>query len=503
MFTLKWVRIALIYQVVFCKFVSFCHLHVVAINPNENTTGGRIPPQAPELEEALLGALLIDNSAIDNVADLIDSDAFYVDAHKKIFHAIITLFKSGAPADMLTVSEELRRSSELDIVGGVIYLSHLTSSVASSANVEYYAKIIAEKSILRFLITSASQTASRSFDQDVDAFEMLDKAEEAVFQIAQRYLKRNYQPINKLAHETMGMLEAIHGKHSGVTGVPSSFIDLDNLTGGFQKSDLIIIAARPSMGKTAFAMSLARNAAVIHEVPVAMFNLEMSAEQLALRLLCAEARVNMQQARTGRLPDSDLPRLSSNIGKLADSPMFFDDTPALTVLELRAKARRLRAAENIGLIVIDYLQLMSSPKTMESREREISTISRSLKALAKELNIPIIALSQLNRQVEGRTDKRPILSDLRESGAIEQDADVVMFIHRPEVYGINNGSTFNDGTEMKGLAEIIIGKQRNGPIGDVRLKFIKEFARFENLETNHFPSPDDYRQITHEANTPF
>jgi len=451
---------------------------------------GRIPPQALEFETALLGAMLLDKSCISLVADFVDERAFYRDSHQKIFMAIISLFQRGEPADLLTVSEELRRRGELDAAGGILYLSELTSSSVSSANAEHYAKVIAEKSILRFLIGAASEIASEAYDDNADAFAMLDTAEAKIFQIGQRYLKKNYQPIKKLAATTMEMLNAIHGKHSGVTGVASGFYRLDDLTGGFQRSDLIIIAARPSMGKTALALTVARNAAVINKVPVAVFNLEMSAEQLALRLLCAEARVNMQQARTGRLPENEWPKLSQNIGKLAAAPMFFDDTPALTVLELRAKARRLKNDENIGMIMIDYIQLMSSPKTLESREREISTISRSLKALAKELNIPIIALSQLNRQVEGRTDKRPILSDLRESGAIEQDADLVMFIHRPEYYGITEFESDHMATE--GIAEIILSKQRNGPIGDVRLKFEKENARFENLETHHFPEIPEY-----------
>lgn len=449
---------------------------------------GRIPPQALEFETALLGALLLDNATISAVADYVDADAFYRDAHRKIFNAIVHLFSKGEPADLLTVSEELKRNGQLDDVGGLVALTELTSRTSSSANAEYYAKVIAEKSILRFLITAASDIASQSYNEGVDAFEMIDEAEEKIFKIAQRYLKKNYIPIRRLATETMEMLAEIHGKHNGVTGVASGFNRLDELTGGFQRSDLIIIAARPSMGKTALAMAIARNAAVDNAVPVAVFNLEMSAQQLALRLLCAEARVNMQEARTGQLPDSEFPRLAANIGRLATSQMFIDDTPALTVLELRAKARRLQNDHNIGLIVIDYLQLMTSPRTMESREREISTISRSLKALAKELNIPIIALSQLNRQVEGRTDKRPMLSDLRESGAIEQDADVVMFIHRPEYYGI---AAYDDNTPTEGTAEIIIAKQRNGPVGDARVAFVKKFAAFENLAPQ-FLSEGDY-----------
>ncbi|HZV13625.1 MAG TPA: replicative DNA helicase [Candidatus Kapabacteria bacterium] len=468
-------------------------------NGGSRSTTGRIPPQALEIELALLGAMLVDNSCISAVADFVDAEAFYLDAHKKIYAAIISLYQRGEPADILIVSEELRRRSELDAAGGTVYLSELTSSIASSANAENYAKIIAEKSILRFLISIASDIATRCFEESADAFQALDEAEQDVFSIAQRYLKKNYQQIKKLATETMEMLESIHGKHSGITGVPSSFTNLDNLTGGFQKSDLIIIAARPSMGKTAFAITIGRNAAVNHKVPVVVFNLEMSSEQLMLRLLCAEARVNMQAVRTGKLPEEDWPRLSKSVGKLAESPIFFDDTPALTILELRTKVRRLKADHNIGLVIIDYLQLMSSPKTMESREREISTISRSLKALAKELNIPIIALSQLNRQVEGRTDKTPMLADLRESGAIEQDADLVLFINRPEVYGT---MAYNDNTSTEGTAEIILAKHRNGPIGDLRMKFIKEYARFENMDIFHTP-PETYVSPSKEKDTPF
>jgi replicative DNA helicase len=463
--------------------------------------GGRVPPHALDFEMALLGAVMVDGSAIPSVIEILEfPEAFYREAHRKIYAVVIGLFRKDEPVDLLTVSEELRRKGELDSVGGVAYLAEITGRVSSAANAEHYAKVVAEKSILRSLMAAASEIGAKSTEEGADAFEMIDSAETTIFEIAQRHLRKNFVSIKKLATETLEMLSAIHGQHSGITGVPTGFTKLDELTGGFQKSDLIIIAARPSMGKTALAMSIARNAAVDHKIAVAVFNLEMSSQQLALRLLCSEARVNMQEARTGRLPESEWPKLSAKVGRLATSPMFIDDTPALTVLELRAKSRRLKNEHDIGMIVIDYLQLMSSPKTMESREREISTISRSLKALAKELNIPIVALSQLNRQVEGRTDKRPMLSDLRESGAIEQDADVVMFIHRPEVYGI---LAYDDDTPTEGTAEILIGKQRNGPIGDIRVAFHRQWAMFENLAPAFLSREEYLPPIEREVDTPF
>lgn len=441
---------------------------------------GRIPPQAVDIEEQVLGAMLLEKEAISRVIEVLDDEAFHADRNKRIFQAIVTLFERGEPADSITVAEELRRRSQLEAVGGDAYLVELTMKVTSGANVEYHAKIILEKALLRRLISESGAIAGRAFSQSEDAFDLLDQAEQAIFKISQWRLKRNFVSMDKAVHDTLEVLESIHGQHGGVTGVPTGFRDLDTLTGGWQKSDLIIIAGRPSAGKTAFALSLAANAALHRSkpTPVGVFSLEMSLQQLVMRLLCAEARVDAHAVRTGRLPEDDWKRLSIGAGRLAKAKIFIDDTASLGILELRAKARRLRAEHNVNLIIVDYLQLMQGPKSAENREKEISAISRSLKALAKELDIPVIALSQLSRAVEGRTDKRPILSDLRESGAIEQDADVVAFVHRPEMY-VDPRSEKMD--EVQGKAEIIVGKQRNGPTDDVSLAFVSRYARFENL----------------------
>jgi len=331
---------------------------------------------------------------------------------------------------------------------------------------------------MRQLISSSSEVINRAYTETEDALDLLDEAEQRIFKISEQRMRKSFVSINTAVHSTMELLESIHGKHSGITGVPSGFTELDNYTGGFQKSDLIIVAGRPSQGKTALVLSIARNASVLHNVPIGFFSLEMSTQQLVLRLICAEARVDAHSVRTGRLPEDEWRKLSTSVGRLYKAKIFIDDTPALGILELRAKARRLKAEHNIGLIVLDYLQLMQGPRNIQSREQEISTISRSLKALSKELEVPVIALSQLNRAVEARSDKRPVLADLRESGAIEQDADVVIFVHRPEMFGIEKD---DDGDPTEGMAELILGKQRNGPTGKVKLAFVKQYARFENL----------------------
>jgi replicative DNA helicase len=446
---------------------------------------GRVPPQAVEIEAQVLGAMLIEREAITKVIELLDDEAFHAEYHRKIFQAMIALFERSEPVDTITLAEELRRRGHLEVIGGEPYLVELTMKVTSAANVEYHARIILEKSLLRGLITTSSTIASRAFNQSEDAFDLLDAAEQSIFQISERRMKRSYVSMNQAVHDTIGVLESIHGNHSGVTGVPSGFRDLDTLTGGWQNSDLVIVAGRPSMGKTAFALSVARNAAVdrVKPTPVGIFSLEMSTQQLVMRLLCAEARVDAHKVRTGRLPEDNWKQLSIAAGRLANASIYIDDSASLGILELRAKARRLRVDRNVGLIVVDYLQLMQGPRGSESREKEISAISRSLKALAKELNIPVIALSQLSRAVESRTDKRPILSDLRESGAIEQDADVVAFVHRPEKY---EDPQSDSGQEVQGLAEIIVGKQRNGPVGDVKLTFVHQYARFENRAPDGF-----------------
>ena len=439
---------------------------------------GRVPPQAIDVEMAVLGAMLLDKGAIAKAIEILDDSSFYKPAHQRIFAGMVALFEKSEPIDLITLVEELRRRAELDKVGGEYYLTELTTRVTTAANVEYHAHIVLEKALMRQLISSSSEVVGRAYSETEDALDLLDEAEQKIFQISEQRMKKNFISMNTAVHQTMEMLESIHGKHSGVTGVPSGFTEVDNYTGGFQNSDLIIVAGRPSQGKTALVLSLARNASILHEVPVAFFSLEMSIQQLVLRLICAEARVDAQSVRTGRLPEDEWRKLSTSIGKLYKAKIFIDDTPALTALEIRAKARRLKVEHNVGLIIVDYLQLMQGPKNAQSREQEISSISRSLKALAKELNTPVIALSQLNRAVEMRGDKRPVLADLRESGAIEQDADVVLFVHRPEMFGINVDEN-NEPTE--GMAEIIIGKQRNGPTGSARLAFIKQYARFENL----------------------
>lgn len=451
-------------------------------------TSGRVPPQAMDVEMSVIGAMLLDKEAISRTLEILDETAFYKPAHQVIFNAIVSLFEKNEAADSITVVEELRRMGKLDAVGGPLYISDLTMRVTSAANVEYHAKIVLEKALLRNLITASTEITSRAFNEQDDALDLLDEAENKIFQISEKRMKKSFIPMKEAVFSTMEMLESIHGTHSGVTGVPSGFTVLDNMTGGFQSSDLIIVAARPSMGKTAFVLSLARNAAVDHDKAIGFFSLEMSSQQLVLRLICAEARVDAHSVRTGRLPEEQWRHLSTRIGKLYNAKIFIDDTPALSILELRAKARRLRAEHNINMVIIDYLQLMQGPKNAQSREQEISMISRSLKALSKELNIPVVALSQLNRAVETTTDKRPTLANLRESGAIEQDADVVLFIHRPEKYGL----TKDDGSSSEGIAEIIIGKQRNGPTGEVELAFINQYARFENLA---LPTFDEYAPV--------
>ncbi len=453
--------------------------------------GGRVPPQAPDVEQAVLGAMLIEREAIPRAIEVLPPDAFYDPRHTKIYNAILSLFERSNPVDMITLSDELRRREELESVGGAYYITELTTVVASSANVEYHARIIAEKSLLRKLIETMSSHIAKAYDPSADAFELLDETESDIFRISESNLRRSAVSMSAVLMETLENLESIHGRESGITGVPTGFRAMDDITGGWQKSDLVIIAARPSMGKTAFALAVARNAALHPESPagVAIFSLEMSAQQLAQRLLTSEARIDAQAARTGRLKEEDFPKLARAASRLSEASIYIDDTPGLTALELRAKCRRLKAEHDIGLIVVDYLQLMqgSSTNRNSNREQEIAHISRSLKGLAKELAVPVIALSQLSRAVETRGgDHRPQLSDLRESGSIEQDADVVAFIYRAERYGITVDEA---GNSTEGLGEIIIGKQRNGPIGTVRLAFVNQYARFENL-TTYFAAPD-------------
>jgi len=447
---------------------------------------GRVPPQAMDVEQSVLGAMLIEREAIPQAIEILPADAFYDARHQKIYEAIQSLFERGNPADLITLTEELKRRDDYEQIGGY-YLSELTTHVASAANVEYHARIIAEKSLLRKLITTMTTVVGQAYDPTTDAFDLLDNAEREIFQISEGQLRKGAVPMSDVVKETFQRLHDLHNLEGGVTGVSSGFTQLDNITGGWQNSDLIVIAARPSMGKTALSLAMMRNAAMHPDeekaVPVAIFSLEMSAGQLAQRLLTSEARIDAQAARTGRLSESDWPKLARAAGRLAEAPIFIDDTAGLGVLELRAKCRRLKAEHNIGLVVVDYLQLMHGTTQSKhgNREQEIAQISRSLKGLAKELDVPVIALSQLSRAVETRGgDKRPQLSDLRESGSIENDADVVGFIYRAERYGI---TVDDNGNSTEGMADIIIGKQRNGPIGTVRLAFVNQYARFESLTT--------------------
>lgn len=449
------------------------------------------PPSAPEIEAAVLGAMLIEKEAVPKAIELLTKDSFYMRQHQLIFDAMIFLFESNEPIDTVTLYEELKKRNQIEEVGGAVYLSKLSQDISSAANVEFHCKIIIEKQILRGLITSSHQIAQSAYEGNLDAFEILDDAERKIFEITETHLQRSFQSMDRAVRDALEYIEAIHSQKERKFSVPTGFYELDEMLGGFQKSDLIIIAARPSMGKTAFALTLARNAAIDHGIPIGIFSLEMSTMQLIIRMLCAEGRLNAHLVRTGKLPSEEGVKLSKNAHKLINAPLFVDDSPSQTVLEIRAKARRLKAEKNIGMIIIDYLQLMQGPPKAESREREISHISRSLKALAKELNIPVIALAQLNRAVESRSDKRPQLSDLRESGSIEQDADVVIFLNRPEYYGIEKDE---NGESNEGVAEIIIGKQRNGPTGTVKLAFIKDYARFENLA--------HARQIAEYSSTP-
>ena len=605
------------------------YLPVRQDRPRAVDLGGRVPPQAVEVEQAVLGAMLMDREAIPKAVEILPPDAFYSLKHTRIYQAMLALFERGNPVDLITVTEELRRREQLEEAGGAYYVTELTAKVATAANVEYHARIIAEKSLLRSLIETMTGLVGEAYEPSSDAFELLDTVEGAIFRISDTQLRRSASSLHDVLKDTLTQLESIHGREGGVTGVPSGFGRLDNLTGGWQRSDLIIIAARPSMGKTAFALAMARNAALHaqHPAPVAIFSLEMSSGQLAQRMLTSEAKVDAQAARTGRMSEEDWPRLARAAGRLSRAPIFIDDTPGLTILELRAKCRRLKAEHDIGLVIVDYLQLMhaTSMGRNANREQEIAHISRSLKSLAKELNVPVIALSQLSRAVETRGgDKRPQLSDLRESGcltgetlitlastgeripirdlvgtsgfevhaldpgslklgsaivshafstgvkpvfrirtalgrtiratanhkflapegwkrldvlrpggrmavpgpvagaedgrvadwdrivsiepdgdeevfdltvpgphnfvandiiahnSIEQDADVVAFIYRAERYGI---TVDENGNSTEGIAEIIVGKQRNGPTGDVRLAFVHQHARFENLTT--------------------
>lgn len=442
---------------------------------------GRIPPQALDLEEAVLGALMLEKEAILMVIDILKPESFYRDVHQKIYKAILDLAARQEPIDLLTVTESLRRNGTLDEVGGPYYISQLTSKIASAAHIDFHARIIAQKYIQRELIRVSSEIQNMSFDDSKDVDELLDFSENAIFKIAEGSIKKEIQPINVLIKEAIEKIQEAGKREDGLSGVPSGFTKLDRITSGWQSSDLVIIAARPSMGKTAFVLSMTRNMAVEHKRGVAIFSLEMPSVQLVNRLICSETELSSERIRNGKLENYEWEQLDRKIKNLVDAPIYIDDTPAISVYELRAKLRRLTSQYKVDIVIIDYLQLMTcNIDTKGSREQEVSHISRNLKVIAKELNVPIIALSQLNRSVEVRSGtKRPQLSDLRESGAIEQDADIVCFIHRPEKYGFLEDE---EGNSLRGIAEIIIAKHRNGALDDVRLRFRDEFAKFVDLE---------------------
>ncbi|MDO9516083.1 MAG: replicative DNA helicase [Syntrophales bacterium] len=435
----------------------------------------RLPPQNLDAEQSILGGILLDNNALNHVLEIMGRGDFYSEGHRKIFSAILDLYEKNEPSDLITLSSVLRDRGHLEGVGGEVYLASLVDGVPSAANIAYYAKIVKEKAILRGLIGAATDILNKSYDAGSDIDSVLDEAEHAVFEISENKIKPAFSPIKEIVKNTFENIERLYAKKTLITGISTGFQKVDELTSGLQNSDLIIVAGRPSMGKTAFAINIAQHAAIEDKVPVAIFSLEMSKEQLALRMLSSDGKVDSQKIRRGFVGEMDWPKLVTAAGRLSEAPIFIDDTPAISVLEIKAKARRLKAESGLELIVVDYLQLMRGRDTSAPREQEISEISRSLKALAKELNVPVLALSQLNRQVESRTDRRPQLADLRESGAIEQDADVIMFIYRDEVY---NKSEDNP---ERGKAEIIIGKQRNGPVGVASMTFLKEFTCFENL----------------------
>ncbi|MDH3708890.1 MAG: replicative DNA helicase [Cyclobacteriaceae bacterium] len=446
---------------------------------------GKLPPQAVDLEEAVLGALMLEKDALTTVIDILKPESFYKDAHQEIYRAIVILFNNSEPVDMLTVSNQLRQDGKLEMVGGAYYLTELTSRVNSAANVEFHARIVAEQAIKRELIRISSEIQQDAFEDTSDAFQLLDRTEAALFEVSESNIRKNYADMRSIMREALNELEARKDHKDGLTGIPSGFTALDRITSGWQKSELVIIAARPGMGKTAFVVTAMRNAAVDFNHPVAIFSLEMSNIQLVNRLISAEAELESDKIKKGNLADYEWEQLVHKTAKLSNAPIFIDDTPALSILELRAKCRRLKAQHDVKLIIVDYLQLMSGDNSRGSggnREQEIASISRALKNIAKELNVPMLALSQLSRAVETRGgDKRPQLSDLRESGSIEQDADLVMFLYRPEYYGITEDE---NGQPTHGIGEVIIAKHRNGSLDTAQLKFIGKYTKFTDMDFN-------------------
>ena len=455
-----------------------------------NAGMGKLPPQATDMEEAVLGALMIEKDALSTVADILRPDSFYKESHQRIYSAIINLFVNSEPIDLLTVTSKLRSTGELDLIGGAAFITELTSKVNSAANIEYHARIISQAAIKRELIAISSEIQKEAFEDTTDVFKLLDKTEQALFQISESNIKKNYADMGALMRQALEELDQKKNNQDGLTGVPSGFTSLDRLTSGWQKTELTILAARPGMGKTAFIVSALRNAAVEFQKPVAIFSLEMSSVQLVNRLISAEAEIDSEKIRKGNLAPHEWAQIHHRISGLTNAPIYIDDTPALSILELRAKCRRLKAQHDIEMIVIDYLQLMTGDtggKMGGNREQEIASISRSLKNLAKELDVPVIALSQLSRAVETRGgEKRPQLSDLRESGSIEQDADMVLFLYRPEYYGI---TADDSGNSVAGVGEVIVAKNRGGSLDTVQLRFIGKYTKFADLDAFYAPSP--------------
>lgn len=449
---------------------------------------GKVPPQAMELEQAVLGALMLEKDALTDVVDVLRPDSFYNEKHKAIYQAILDLFSNSDPIDLLTVTDKLRRNGQLEMAGGPFYITQLTSKVNSASNIEYHARIVTEMSIKRDLIKISGEIQQEAYEETSDVFDLLDKTQSSIFEVSENNVRKNYEDMQTIMMQAIKELEIRKDQEDGLTGVPSGLDNLDKITNGWQPSDLVIIAARPAMGKTAFILSCVRNAAVDHGKACAVFSLEMSNVQLVNRLICAEAELDSDKIKKGNLSDHEWIQLHTRIKKLTEAPIFIDDTPGLSILDLRAKCRRLKTQHDIQMVVIDYLQLMTgggSHKGGGNREQEIAAISRSLKGIAKELAIPVIALAQLSRAVESRPDKKPQLSDLRESGSIEQDADQVMFLYRPEYYGLTEDE---EGNPTQGMGFVIIGKNRHGSLEDVPLRFIGKYTKFTNLEYSGFDS---------------
>jgi replicative DNA helicase len=443
----------------------------------KDTSIEKLPPRSEEAEMAVLGSMLLEENAISQAIELLEENSFYKDAHKKIFNVIVSIYTENKPVDLVTTTELLKKRKILDDVGGASFIASLTQAVPTAANISHYARIVHEKYIVRSLISTSTKIVSEAYAEDANTEELLDRAERLIFDITSRKSKSSSVAIKEVVKDSIETIDSLYQRKENITGIATGFHEFDIMTAGLQPSELIVVAGRPSMGKSALAACIAEHASIVEKVPTLIFSIEMAKEQLVQRMLCSHARVDFHKVRTGFLSQSDWPKITNAAGKLAESPVFIDDTPAISALELRAKARRLKSQHNIGLVVVDYLQLMRGTYSGDNRQQEISDISRSLKALARELNAPVIAISQLSRAVEARSDRRPQLSDLRESGAIEQDADLVMLLLREEYY--------TPTPENRGLAELIIAKQRNGPVGSVHLAFIKEYTRFENLTRHH------------------